>query len=317
MAVDQEASPAVRVSRRVDGVEVLGALSPSRASDFMTCPLLFRYRTVDRLPQEPSLDAVRGTLVHKVLEDLFALPAADRTPERARDLLPPSWEALVAESPELPAAFASESAYTEWLGSAADVLDRYFTLEDPRRLEASERELYVEALLDSKLLLRGFIDRLEVAPDGAVRISDYKTGWAPSPEREGSALFQMKFYALTVWRSQGVVPKQLQLLYLGNGEILRYAPDEADLLATERKVNALWQAIREAEEARDWQPRRSRACDWCSYKAVCPAWGGTPPPVPEDRLTRGAARPRGPRWFGRLRRWWRRSRSGGPSRSAR
>ena len=72
-----------RVSTPVDGVDVLGALSPSRAGDFMTCPLLYRFRTIDRLPEPSSPDAVRGTLVHKVLEDLFDLPAADRTPERA------------------------------------------------------------------------------------------------------------------------------------------------------------------------------------------------------------------------------------------
>ena len=68
-------SPADRVSTPVDGVDVLGALSPSRAGDFMTCPLMFRFRTVDRLPEAFSVDAVRGTLVHKVLEDLFSLPA--------------------------------------------------------------------------------------------------------------------------------------------------------------------------------------------------------------------------------------------------
>ena len=38
----------------------------------------------------------------------------------------------------------------------------------------------------------------------------------------------------------------LQLIYLGNGEILRYEPDEADLLATERKVEAIWTAIERA-----------------------------------------------------------------------
>ena len=86
------ASPAERHSTPVDGVDVLGALSPSRAGDFMTCPLLYRFRTIDRLPEEPSPDAVRGTLVHKVLEDLFDLPAAERTPEQARDLLVPAWE---------------------------------------------------------------------------------------------------------------------------------------------------------------------------------------------------------------------------------
>jgi putative RecB family exonuclease len=306
-----------REFRRVDGVDVLGAMSPSRASDFMTCPLMFRFRTIDRLPETSSVDAVRGTLVHKVLEDLFSLPAAERTPERARAMLSATWDAFVVQSPELPALFGSRAELDAWMTSAAEVLDRYFTLEDPQRLEPAERELYVEALLDSKLLLRGYIDRLDVAPDGAMRVSDYKTGPSPAVDYEAKALFQMKFYALALWRSRGVIPKVLRLVYLGNGEMLSYEPDEADLVATERKVNALWDAMRAAEEARDWQPNRSRACDWCSFKAVCPEWGGTPPPVPEERLRRGAARPRGPRWFGRLRRWWRRSRSGGPSRSAR
>jgi putative RecB family exonuclease len=171
------ASPAELKSTPVDGVDVLGALSPSRASDFMTCPLLYRYRTIDKLPEEPSVDALRGTLVHKVLEDLFDLPSATRTPERARDLLVPTWDALLEEEPDLAELFAEDGRDVgEWLASCRTVLDAYFTLEDPRRLEPAERELYVEALLDSKLLLRGFIDRLDVASDGAIRVVDYKTG---------------------------------------------------------------------------------------------------------------------------------------------
>jgi putative RecB family exonuclease len=318
MSVDQGASPAERVSRRVDGVDVLGAISPSRAADFMTCPLLFRFRTVDRLPEPFSVDAVRGTLVHKVLEDLFSLPATDRTPEAAREMLVPTWERFLEDDPTLGEMFedagtAHEPGFLEWLRSAAEVLDRYFTLEDPRRLEPAERELYVETLLESKLLLRGFVDRLDVAPDKSIRLVDYKTGHSPGEAGEARALFQMKFYALVIWRMRGVVPRQLQLVYLGNGEILRYEPDEADLLATERKVNALWEAIRRADELREWQANPSRACDWCSFKTICPAWGGTPPPVPPRRsarstLTPDDARPRVLRWFGRLPRWWRRSR---------
>src|SRR3954468_18969907 len=100
-------SPAQPQSTPVDGVEVLGALSPSRASDFMTCPLLYRYRTIDRLPEEPSADALRGTLVHKVLEDLFDLPAHDRTPEQARDLLVPTWDTLLLASPALAPMFTA------------------------------------------------------------------------------------------------------------------------------------------------------------------------------------------------------------------
>jgi putative RecB family exonuclease len=74
----------------------------------------------------------------------------------------------------------------------------------------------------------------------------------------------------------------LQLVYLGNAEVLRYIPDEADLRATERKLSALWQAITRATETGEWRPRRSALCAWCGHQAICPEWGGTPPPLPAD-----------------------------------
>ncbi|MCW2507314.1 MAG: RecB family exonuclease, partial [Modestobacter sp.] len=49
------------------------SLSPSRAADFKTCPLLYRFRTIDRLPERKTKAAVRGTLVHAVLEKLYDL----------------------------------------------------------------------------------------------------------------------------------------------------------------------------------------------------------------------------------------------------
>ena len=266
----------------VDGVDVVGSLSPSRAGDFMACPLLFRFRTVDRLPEPSSPDAVRGTVVHKVLEDLFDLPSSDRTPGRAAGLLVPAWEQILEAEPEIAEMFGSEGPEVgAWLASCQESLSRYFALEDPTRLEPAERELYVETLLDSKLLLRGFVDRLDIAPTGEVRVVDYKTGRAPAEAYEAKALFQMKFYALVIWRTRGVVPAMLQLIYLGSGEVLRYSPDESDLLATERKVEAIWKAIVTAQETGDWRPRRSALCGWCAHQSLCPEWGGTPPPLPE------------------------------------
>lgn len=269
----------------VDGVEVLGALSPSRAGDFKACPLLYRYRTVDKLPEPPSRDALRGTVVHKVLEQLFDLPAPDRTPDRAAGMIEDAYRLVLAEEPS---AAVDEDGLTGWLESCRTVLGRYFDLEDPRRLEPAEREAYVETLLDSKLLLRGVVDRIDVAPDGSVRIVDYKTGRSISESREGSALFQLRFYALVLWRSRGVVPSLLQLLYLGNGETLSYAPDEADLVATERLLGALWEAIRAAHESGEFQAQRSAVCGWCSFQAHCPEFGGTVLPLPEVRPEHGA-----------------------------
>jgi len=273
-------SPAEELSTPVDGVEVVGALSPSRAGDFLACPLLYRFRTIDKLPEPPSVDAVRGTVVHKVLEDLFDLPAAERTVAQAHDLLAPAWAGLQETAPDTAALFGDAEELGRWLASCRDVIERYFTLEDPTRLEPAERELYVEAVLESRLLLRGFIDRLDIAPTGEVRIVDYKSGRAPGEAFEAKALFQLKIYALVLWRTRGVVPTMLQLIYLGNGEILRYQPDEADLVATERKVEAIWQAIRRAKETGDWRPRPSRLCSWCAHQSLCPEFGGTPPPIP-------------------------------------
>jgi putative RecB family exonuclease len=256
------------------------ALSPSRAGDFMTCPLLYRFRVIDRLPEPPSPAAARGTLVHAVLERLFDRPAAERTTQAARDLAAPQWERLLAEEPDLAGLFDNQADRDAWTAEVDSMIERYFTMEDPRRIEPAERELYVETSLESGLRLRGYVDRVDVAAGGAVRIVDYKTGMAPRQEYEAKALFQMKFYALVLWRLRGQVPRLLQLMYLGNGETLRYQPDEADLLATERKIRALWQAIERATESGDWRPRPSRVCDWCAHKPICPAHGGTPPPLP-------------------------------------
>ena len=259
------------------------ALSPSRASDFMQCPLLYRFRVIDKLPSAPSAAAARGTLVHSVLERLFDLPADGRTIEAAAAMVEPQWKALLEGEPELAALVdgTDPASVARWFGDAVSLIERWFTLEDPTRLEPAERELYVETDLDG-LTLRGYVDRLDLTPTGEMRVVDYKTGRSPSELFEAKALFQMKFYALVLWRLRGQVPRMLQLVYLGNSEIVRYSPDEADLLAVERKLKALWKAIETAAQTGDWRPSKSKLCDWCDHRALCPAWGGTPPPLPED-----------------------------------
>ena len=151
----------------------------------MTCPLLYRFRTIDRLPEPSSPDAVRGTVVHKVLEDLFDLPAAERTPEQAarRCWCRPGSD-LVEDEPELARDVRRRRGGRADPGclagsSGRDVLDRYFELEDPPASSRPSASSTSRPLLDSKLLLRGFVDRLDVAPDGEIRVVDYKTGQAP------------------------------------------------------------------------------------------------------------------------------------------
>ncbi len=285
--------------------------------------MLFRFRTIDKLPEKPSFEQVRGTLVHAVLERLFDLPAAERTPQAAVELVRPSWATLLAEDPRLaelfpvggavdPAANLADTstidastidsaasltdeppvdsageqldqAGTElatFLASAGSLLDGYFAVEDPRRLEPAERESLVSTLVDGELLIRGYIDRLDISAAGDLRVVDYKTGGAPREAFEGRALFQLKFYGLVLMRTRGVVPKVLRLLYLKDAEVLDYHPDAEELERFERTLVALSQAVERAKREQDFRPKPSRLCGWCNHQQFCPEFGGTPPPFP-------------------------------------
>jgi putative RecB family exonuclease len=258
------------------------ALSPSRAADFKQCPLLYRFRAIDRLPEPTSAAQLRGSVVHAALEKLYGLPAGQRMRDTALGLLAPAWEQVVAEDATLGAEFTADQR-ERLLAEAAELLSGYYRLEDPTRFDPQSCEQRVEVELDDGTLLRGFVDRIDVAPTGELRVVDYKTGRAPSETwalSEFKAMFQMKFYAVALLRTRGVVPTRLRLIYLADGQVLDYTPELDELLRFEKTLIAIWQAIQSAGVTGDFPPRPSRLCSWCSHQPLCPEFGGTPPPYP-------------------------------------
>src|SRR5262249_38103339 len=258
------------------------ALSPSRAADFKQCPLLYRFRAIDRLPEAPSAAQLRGSLVHAALEQLYGLPTTQRHPDTARSLVQPARDQLIAEAPELAAGLDPEQR-AQLMEEARALLSGYYRLEDPTRFDPQSCEQRVEVELADGTLLRGFIDRIDVAATGELRVVDYKTGKAPPEARELAefkAMFQMKFYAVALLRSRGVLPTRLRLLYLADGEILDYSPGLDELLRFEKTLMAIWRAIQSAGATGDFRPSPSRLCEWCAHQSRCPAFGGTPPPYP-------------------------------------
>ncbi|MCH9760963.1 MAG: RecB family exonuclease [Actinomycetia bacterium] len=258
------------------------ALSPSRASDFKQCPLLYRFRAIDRLPEPSSIAQVRGTVVHVALEQLYALPAAERGPETAAALVAPAWEQVLAAQPSVGTEI-DPKLHTELLEQARKLLSGYYRLEDPTRFDPQSCEERIEVQLEDGTLLRGFVDRIDLAPTGELRVVDYKTGRAPPQARalaEFKAMFQMKFYAVALLRARGVMPARLRLLYLADPQVLEYTPDFDELLRFEKTLMAIWRAIRSAGATGDFRPSPSRLCDWCAHRAHCPVFGGNPPPYP-------------------------------------
>ena len=201
-------------------------LSPSRVNDFSNCPLLYKYRIIDQLPESPSLDAERGTLVHTVLHDLFESPAHLRTVNTATDLLPSRWRAQLESKPELGSLISSEK---EWLDRAASLLHTYFDLENPTNFEPTYRELHLEQDLTEEIYLHGYVDRLDVAPTGEVRIIDYKTGKVERSELKSGELGLRNSIL-----SGELKPKILQLWlykFLLASELVHASPKNEQVLA--------------------------------------------------------------------------------------
>ena len=223
---------------------------------------------MDKLPQPPSLDAERGTLVHTVLHDLFEVTASQRTPRTAIDLLPSRWRAQVEAKPELADLVLNEK---EWLDRASALLTTYFSLEHPDTFEATHRELHLESDFEEDVYLHGYVDRLDIAASGEVRIVDYKTGKAPKPGWENKALFQLRVYALLYWKTSGTLPRLLQLIYLGDGKVIKNNPTMADIESAEVFLHKTARDIFISLEKDYWPPKPSRLCDWCFFKSICPA----------------------------------------------
>ena len=234
-------------------------LSPSRINDFTNCPQLYKYRAILNLPEAISLDAERGKLVHAVLEDLFELPRPERNSDSALAILPQAWQKQISDKPELEALVTDQK---EWMDRAQSLLQTYFGLEDPTAFDSTFRELHLEKNFTEQIYLHGYVDRLDVAPTGEVRIVDYKTGKSPKPGWEEKALFQLRVYALLYWRNEGVLPRLLQLLYLGDGKTVKSSPTEKELESTERILRNIGDEILTAIDTDFFPPKKSRLCDW-------------------------------------------------------
>src|SRR5699024_7731691 len=115
-------------------------------------------------------------------------------------------------------------------------------------------------------------------------IVDYKSGRSPRPAFESEATFQLLFYGLVMWRQTGVAPTRLQIIYLGDGRTLSIDPTEHDLRAVETEIERIWGRIEYALSQKAFPPRRSKLCGWCNFQELCPEFGGTPPPVPQEGI---------------------------------
>ncbi|MFP5576779.1 MAG: RecB family exonuclease [Acidimicrobiia bacterium] len=262
------------------------SLSPSRLSSFTSCGLQFRFSAIDRLPEPPTVAATRGTLVHAALEHLFTLPAPERVPAAAGDCLDAAVERLRTD-PDWTGLGLDESGEARMRAEAADLVARYFRLEDPTTVHPVGLELKLEVEVGG-VRLRGIIDRLDLV-DGELVVTDYKTGRAPGDAYARQRMTGVHLYSLMCERWFGRRPVRVQLLHLAEPVAIIAEPTEQSTRGLARRLGAVWQAVEVACEREDFRPRPSPRCGWCAFQEWCPAFGGDPAQAPVDLADRAVA----------------------------
>lgn len=249
------------------------SLSPSKVSSFKDCALAFRFSAIDCLPEVPSAQAAKGTLVHRALELLmWEEPAGRRSLDAAMGKLERARHDVL-ESEEYRDLDLGDETEEAFLTDAAHLVANYFRLEDPDSVRVLGTELKLSVQVGS-LTLRGIIDRLELDSDGELVVTDYKTGRAPGPAYEQTRLVGVHFYALLCEQVLRRRPARVQLLHLREPLAISTVPSEQSIRGVGQQTAAIWTAVELACEEEDFRANPGPVCDYCSYHAYCPAVGG-------------------------------------------
>jgi putative RecB family exonuclease len=249
-------------------------LSPSKVESFKSCALAFRFSAIDRLPEPPSPYATKGTLVHRALELLFQERPRGRTLEAAMTALDRAFTEMSTD-PDLTELELDDEQMGRFLDEAETLVRQYFRLEDPTLVHPIGLELRLSAEVGGTTL-RGVIDRLDLDAEGELVVTDYKTGRPPRVSNEQDRLSGVNFYALLCERVLGRRPSRVQLLYLSEPLAIVATPSDQKMAFLDRKIGAIWTAVERACLTEDFRPRRSALCDYCAFRAFCPAFGGDP-----------------------------------------
>lgn len=257
--------------------------SHSGLSSFENCPRQFQYRYVLKLEvKTESVEAFLGKLVHEVLERLYHFVGEGRVPKLPQVLFrfEQWWQErfdparIRVVRSEVPVHFYRETG----LRCLSRFYRRRYPFDEDTTLGLEEM---VHFSLDEAGLyrMRGVIDRVARARDGAVEIHDYKTGKRVPSQEQIDQDRQLALYQIGVAERFGADAKVRLIWHYLASDVVRSSTRTAEQLGALR--DKTMRLIDRVEAESDFPARPTVLCGWCEYRELCPASGATVRPAAE------------------------------------
>jgi putative RecB family exonuclease len=244
--------------------------SHSRVALFDQCPLAYRYRYLDDIPDAfTTIEQHLGQVVHDVLEQAYAErsqggPVDERWMTAAYERL---WHSPDLDSHRVvKRGMTAEDYRAEGLVMVGAYHARVFAGDTSETVHLEHR-FSLDLGAGAELAWAGIIDRLARLGDGTLRIVDYKTGKS-LPDLPTDR--QLQSYALHVFAEHRVDAVELCIEALRAGATLTM-PLPASR-ADEVRGNLLAR-IDEIGRAASWPAHPSMLCAWCGFNVICPEAG--------------------------------------------
>ena len=259
--------------------------SHSKLSTFEQCKLKYKFKYIDKIvPRiERSIEAHLGDSVHRALEWLYIQISEGKIP-KLDDVLVfyiNTWKNNF--KPDM-VIVKSHLQSEDYLNQGVKFLIDYYNSNKPFQENTLEVEKRISFEIDpeNNIKVYGFIDRLvHNLETNELEIHDYKTNNSQPHEKHGETDRQLALYAVALKETfPGAKDKSIKLVwhFLAHDKKLTSRRSDEQLKQLKKETLNL---INEIEKTSVFPPNKSRLCDWCEYKDICPAWNNT---IDEDRV---------------------------------
>lgn len=237
--------------------------SVSKIKTFKTCPAKFKFNYLDKLPKKTWEFHTLGKFAHYNLEQFHIKRlAGDIRPDNA--LMKECFKLGMEEFKENLTKEQKDEVYQMMVTYLKRLSDKRKTTGLPEIL-AVEEEFYID--IDGKVMLMGFIDRVQIDPDGILHVADYKTSKSKKYLAEDD--FQLKTYAYVKCLQDPSI-KKIRTSYImlkHDFDYITFEFSRDDVMKIEEKFLSAAEVI-QAEAL--YRPETSPLCEYCDFVEHCP-----------------------------------------------